>query len=62
VNQQLNNLTDERSLHLEDVDQEDYKNQNDSDRPSIPKQVGAVFSNDSDKLPKAASYKKVQEP
>jgi hypothetical protein len=43
------NNTNERSLQLEDMEEEDYKVHNDTNRPSLPK--GSVYANDSDKLP-----------
>jgi len=62
------NVTNERSLHLEEMDEEDYKNPNETNRPSLGgkgkdgqlyPQEGGLFS-DGDKLPKRASYKKVK--
>lgn len=50
------NNTNERSLQLEDMDEEDYKNPDDTGRPSLPKQRAAVFD---DEKPRNTSYKKV---
>lgn len=45
------NNSNERSLHLEDMDEEaeDYKGHNDTNRPSLPKQ--SPYASDSTKLP-----------
>ena len=47
---QLVNNTHERSLQLEDMEEEDYKVHNETNRPSLPK-GSAIYDNDSDKLP-----------
>lgn len=44
------NMTGERSLHLEEMDEEDYKNPNDTNRPSLGGKENMVYG-DSDKLP-----------
>ena len=49
------NNTNERSLHIEDMDEEDYKNQNDTNRPSLLK--GQLYDQEEGKYPKRASYK-----
>ena len=56
---QLSDPANERSLHLEEVDEEDYKNQNDSQRPSIPKQNNPDYDIEGDNLPQQATYKGV---
>jgi len=50
--------SNERSLHLEDMDDEEFKNPNDTNRPSLGGKGDIVYG-DSDKLPRRASYKKV---
>ena len=45
----LANNTNERSLQLEDMEEEDYKVHNETNRPSLPK-GSHIYDNDSDKL------------
>lgn len=55
------NITNERSLQLEDMDEEDFNNKNnETNRPSLPK-GSAVYDNDSEKLPAPATFKEVDE-
>jgi len=56
----LANNTNERSLQLEDLEEEDYKVHNDTNRPSLPK-GSHIYDNDSDKLPQAATFKEAEE-
>lgn len=41
------------------MDEEDYKNPNDTNRPSLGGKEGNMVYGDGEKLPKRASYKKV---
>merc|ERR1712224_724447 len=45
------------SMHLEDMDEEDYKDPNDTNRPSLPKHAG--FDADSVTMQKGTNYKQV---